>query len=314
MGSIVLYMYTSEKTDRVIWKVTNTMGVPILGRTQAKLMNYISYPWTHAPISQEQSPVLADSLNSTDYIYSLETTYSSLQSGKTVQSTDSLKTTPTTDQTAQEEHRAATKAKSSTAHVPKSAQVSWCKSSVTINGKTHPLPTTKEYVLHEYVDVFKGVGTLPGGPYHLKLKDSYKSVQHPPGSVPLGMQSAYKAELDRLVKEGIITEVHEHTEWNNSIVPAMKEDGSLRLSLDPKDLNKAIKRNQWYARTLDDILPELAQFKYFTVKDATSGFWHIPLDLRSSLPTTFNNPWGKYRWLRMPFGLKVWGCFPRKTG
>ena len=83
---------------------------------------------------------------------------------------DSLKTTPKVDQAAQDKHRAATKAKSSTAHEPKSAQVSWCKSSTTINGKTHPLLTTKEYILHEYADVFKGVGTLPGGPYHIKLK------------------------------------------------------------------------------------------------------------------------------------------------
>ena len=87
----------------------------------------------------------------------------------------------------------------------------------------------------------------------------------------------------------------------------MKEDGSLRLCLDQKDLNKAINRNQWYARTIDDILPELAQSKYFTVKDATSGFWHVLLDFRSSLLTTFNTPWGKYRWLRMLFGLKVSG-------
>ena len=201
----------------------------------------------------------------------------------------------------------ATKAKASTAHEPKSAQVSWCKGSISINGKTHPLPTTKEYIFHKYADVFKGVGTLPGGPYHIKLKDSYKPVQHPPRSVPLGMQSAYKAELDRLVREGVITEVHEHTEWINSIVPVMKEDGSLRLCLDPKDLNKAIKRNQWYARTLDDILPELAQSKYFTVKDATSRFWHILLDFRSSLLTTLHTMWGKYRWLRMPFALKVSG-------
>ena len=121
------------------------------------------------------------------------------------------------------------------------------------------------------------------------------------------MQSAYKAELDRLVKEGIITEVHEHAEWINSIVPVMKEDDSLRLCLDPKDLNKAIERNQWYARTPDDILPELAQSKCFTVKDATSRFWHMPLDFRSSLLTTFNTPWGRYRWLRMPLGLKVSG-------
>ena len=161
---------------------------------------------------------------------------------------DSLKTTPATNKTVQEEHRAATRANSSTAHGPKSAQVSWCKSSITISGKTHPLPTTKEYIFNEYADVFRGVGTLPGGPYHIKLKDSYKTVQHPSRSVPLGMQSTYKAELDRLVKEGIITEAHEHTEWINSIVPVMKEDSSLRLCLDPKDLNKAIKRNQWYAR------------------------------------------------------------------
>ena len=293
------------KRPIVIWQITDTTGVPILGRTQAKLMNYISYPEIDAPLGQGQSPVSTDSLKSTDYVHSIETTNNSLQSTKTVQSMNSLKTTPTTIQTG--EHRAATRAKSSTAHEPKSAQVSWCKSSITINGKTHPLPTTKEYILHEYADVFKGVGTLPGGPYHIKLKDSYKPVQHPPRSVPSGIQSAYKAELERLMKEGIITEVHEHTEWINSIVPMMKEDGSLRLCLDPKDLNKAIERNQWYARTLDDILPELTQSKYFTVKGATSGFWHVLLDFRSSLLTTFNTLWGKYRWLRMPFGLKVFG-------
>ena len=166
----LLYMYTSEKTGRVIWKITDTTGVPILGRTQAKLMNYISYPEIHAPLGQGQSPVSMDSLKSTDYIHNLETTNNSLQSTKTAQSMDSLKTAPTTVQATQEEHRAATRVKSSTAHEPKSAQVSWCKSSVTINGKTHPFPTTKEYILHEYADVFKGVGTLPGGPYHIKVK------------------------------------------------------------------------------------------------------------------------------------------------
>ena len=115
------------------------------------------------------------------------------------------------------------------------------------------------------------------------------------------MQPAYKTELERLAKEGIITEVHEHTEWINSIVSVMKSDGSLRLCLDPKDLNKAIERNQWYSRTLDDILPELSNSKYKTLKDATSGYWHVLLDLVSTLLSTFNTPWGKYRWLRLPF-------------
>ena len=169
----------------------------------------------------------------------------------------------------------------------------------------HGLPITKEYILKEYADVFQGIGTLPGGPYHIRLKEDYRPVQHPPRSVPIAMQPAYKTELERLVKEGIITEVHKHTEWINSIVPVMKPDGNLRLGLDPKDLNKAIERNQRYSRTLDDILPELANSKYKTLKDATSGYWHVLLDLVSSLLTTFNTPCSRYRWLRLPFGLKI---------
>ena len=85
----------------------------------------------------------------------------------------------------------------------------------------------------------------------------------------------------------------------------MKSNGSLRLCLDPKDLNKVTERNQWYSRTIDDILPELAKSKYKTLKDVTSGYWHVVLDLASSLLTTFNTPWGKFRWLRLPFRLKI---------
>ena len=177
LGSIVLYMHTSEKTDRVTWQVTNTTGVPILGRSQAKHMNYVSYPEIHAPVSQ-------NNLKSTDHMHSVEITQYSLQSRKAAPNTGSLWTTP-------EEYRMATRAKLDVMKEPQSSEVTWCKNAVTINGKVHPLPTTKEYILHEYANVFKGVGTLPGGPYHIKLKDCYKPVQCLPRSVPLGMQSVY---------------------------------------------------------------------------------------------------------------------------
>ena len=165
----------------------------------------------------------------------------------------------------------------------------------------HKLPITKEYILRKYSNVFKGIGNLPGGPYHIRLEEQYKPVQHPPSSVPIAMQPTYRAELDRLVKESIITEVKEHTEWINSIVPLIKFNGSLRLGLDPKDLNKAIERNQWHSKTINDILPELARSKYKTLKDVTSGYWL----LASSLLTMSITPWDKFRWLRLPFQLKI---------
>ena len=90
--------------------------------------------------------------------------------------------------------------------------------------------------MKEYADVFSGIGTLPGPPYDIILQEDYTPVQHPPRSCPVGMRDAYKAELDRLLKEGIIAEVKDqHTEWVNSIVPVRKPDGSIRLCLDPRD-------------------------------------------------------------------------------
>ena len=75
-------------------------------------------------------------------------------------------------------------------------KIKWNKDSIKLNDEVHKLPITKDYILKEFSDVFKGISTLPGGPYHIRLKDDYKPVQHPPRSVPIAMQPAYKAELD----------------------------------------------------------------------------------------------------------------------
>ena len=119
------------------------------------------------------------------------------------------------------------------------------------------------------------------------------------------MQEAYKAELERLLREEVIVEFDHYTEWVNPTVPAQKPNGEIRLCIDSRHLNQAIKRNPFYMRTLDDILPKLLKAIIVSMGDATSGYWHVPLDLQSSLLTTFNTPWGKFRWLRLPFGIKI---------
>ena len=86
---------------------------------------------------------------------------------------------------------------------------------------------------------------MSGGPYRIQLKKGCIPVQHPPRQVAVSRKLLYKAELERLTQLGVIKEVREHTEWINSIVPVKKPDGSLRLFLDPKDLNLAINRNKW---------------------------------------------------------------------
>ena len=58
-------------------------------------------------------------------------------------------------------------------------------------------------------------------------------------------------------------------------------------------------------KVIDDILPELVKSKYKTLKDATSGYCNVVLDMASSLLTMFNAPWEKFRWLRLPFRLQT---------
>ncbi|VDH89666.1 Hypothetical predicted protein [Mytilus galloprovincialis] len=106
-----------------------------------------------------------------------------------------------------------------------------------------------------------------------------------------------------MVNADIICKVNGPTPWVNSLVVVEKPNGKLRVCLDPKDLNSAIQRPHYPMRTLEDILPQLSNAHYFTKLDVRSGYWTISLDEPSSYFTTFNTPYGRYRFKRLPFGL-----------
>ena len=56
-------------------------------------------------------------------------------------------------------------------------------------------------------------------------------------------------------------------------------------------------------KTVEEVAVELSDANVFSVLNATSGFWHIKLDEKSSELLTFNTPFGRYQYLRMPFGI-----------
>ena len=101
----------------------------------------------------------------------------------------------------------------------------------------------------------------------------------------------------------MIVRVKEPTDWVSSLVAVEKKNGKLRICIDPKDLNRNLKRAHYPLPTFDEILPELGGAKIFSTFDARNGYWQIKLTEESSYLTTFNSPFGRYRWLRMPFGL-----------
>jgi hypothetical protein len=73
---------------------------------------------------------------------------------------------------------------------------------------------------------------------------------HPPRKVPAAIKDRLKKEIDRLVDLNILTPVTEPTPW-----VVVDRPGKLRICLDPKDLNKALKRSHYPLPTIEDILP-----------------------------------------------------------
>ena len=75
--------------------------------------------------------------------------------------------------------------------------------------------------------------------------------------------------------------------------------------MDPRDVNKAIKRDCYKTPTvqIEEITHLLAGSKKFTKVDGTSSYLCIVLDYESSLLTTFNTPWVRYRFVHLPWGI-----------
>ena len=154
----------------------------------------------------------------------------------------------------------------------------------------------------EFNDVFQGIGKVEGK-VSIETRPDVKPVVHPPRNVPLSRLPKLKELLDQREKEGVIRKVTKPTEWVNSLVTTEKADGSLRLCLDPKDLNEAIIRPHYPVPKFDDVQAGVHGHKYFTKLDITWGYWIFELTDEAADLTTFNTPFGRYQYVRMPFGL-----------
>ena len=170
-----------------------------------------------------------------------------------------------------------------------------------VNSVTVTQPLTREQFVKEFSDVFQGLGDI--GEYKIELNPEARPTQDAPRSVPVALKEELKKRLDEMTKSGMLKKETEPTEWVNSAVYVKKPGKKIRVCLDPQQLNKNIKIPKYRMPTLDDITPELSKVRVFTICDAKDGFLQIRLDETSSKYTTFHTPFGRYRWLRMPFGI-----------
>ena len=104
-------------------------------------------------------------------------------------------------------------------------------------------------------------------------------------------------------QEQVIRSVTELADCCTAMVPVIKKTGAVRVRVDLKQLNAAVRREHHMLPSLSDIAPKHAESKVFSTLDAARGSWQIQIDEDSQLLTTVIRPFGRYAFCRLPFGI-----------
>jgi len=159
-------------------------------------------------------------------------------------------------------------------------------------------------IINDYADVFTGLGRIPGT-VSLKVDPNFTPVAHPPRPIPVALREKVRDKLEEMVQDGIIERVPvgTPTPWCSPMHVVLKPDKSVRITIDPKDLNKALIREYHPINTVEEVAQRCPGARFFTVLDANQGYYQIVLDDESRNYTAFNTPFGRYRFLRLPMGI-----------
>ncbi|PIO32203.1 hypothetical protein AB205_0160660 [Aquarana catesbeiana] len=119
--------------------------------------------------------------------------------------------------------------------------------------------------------------------------------------IPLGDLEDLREQLAELKRTGIIKE--SRSPYASPIVVVKKKNGSLRLCIDYRTLNRLTIPDQYTTCCIEDALQSLSGVKWFSVLDLKSGYYQIPMGPEDKEKTAFITPVGFYEFNRMPQGL-----------
>ena len=111
-----------------------------------------------------------------------------------------------------------------------------------------------------------------------------------------------RVEIDKLLSLGIIKP--SDSPWASSIVMVRKKDGGVRMCIDFRAVNGITQLDPYQMPLIEVILEQLAAARFISKIDLNKGFHQIPIDPIDQPKTAFCSPWGKFKFLVIPFGLR----------
>lgn len=162
---------------------------------------------------------------------------------------------------------------------------------------------TSDQIFTKFSDRFQGIGVMKDTEVKLHIDESVEPVIQRAYPTPFHKREKVEKELERLLQGDIIEPAVGPTTWASPIVVVDKPDGTVRLCIDSKVPNKAIKRERHPMPTVDDLIVELNGSQWFSRIDLNKGYHQLALHESSRPITTFATHKGLYRYKRLCFGV-----------
>jgi len=137
----------------------------------------------------------------------------------------------------------------------------------------------------------------------LSIDPTVVPVKQPMRRVPTALEHKVNAKLEEALKFDIIEPVTGPSAWISPVVIVFKECGDIRMCLDMRRANKAIKRENYPLPTFDSLMTKLKNAKYFSRLDLKNAYHQLELDVASREITTFITHRGLFRYKRLLFGV-----------
>jgi hypothetical protein len=135
------------------------------------------------------------------------------------------------------------------------------------------------------IDLFPGTGPISKAPYRM---------------APLELREL-KEQLQELLDKGFIRP--SVSPWWAPVLFVKKKDGSMRLCINYREMNKVTVKNKYPLPRVNDIFDQLHGSQVFSKIDLRSGYHQLKIKEEDIQKTTFRTRYGHYEFLVMPFGL-----------
>lgn len=145
---------------------------------------------------------------------------------------------------------------------------------------------------------------VPDVSLRIQIDESVQPIAQAARRFPIAMEADVENAIQELLQKNIIERAEGPLTWVSPLVPIRKTDGRIRLCVDMRAANKAVRREKFPMPNIDVAMASIHKVSRLSKIDLEAAYYHFELDRQSRNITTFVARSGVYRFCRLMFGIK----------